>query len=52
MAWQAVFVIYAAMILAVLMLLPLMRAPQPNVKSDLEDNLRKKLMEACRDPSF
>ena len=52
MAWQAVFVIYAAMILAILMLLTFMRAPQPNVKADLEDNLRKKLIAACRDPSF
>ena len=52
MAWQAVFVIYAAMILAVLMLLPFMRAPQPILKPDLEDKLRKNLISACRDPSF
>lgn len=52
MTWQAVFVIYAAMILAVLMLLPFMRVPQPNVQADKEDKLRKNLMNACRDPSF
>ena len=34
------------------MLLPFMRAPQPNFKADLEDKLRKNLMSACRDPSF
>ncbi len=52
MAWQAVFVIYAAMILAVLLLLPFMRAPQPITKTTLEDSLHQKLMNACRDPSF
>ena len=40
------------MILAVLMLLPFMHDPQPNVKADLEDKLRKNILEACCDPSF
>ena len=52
MACQAVFGIYAAMVLAALMLLLFMRAPQSNVRVNLEDKLRKNLMEACRDPSF
>ncbi len=51
MVWQVVFVIYAGMILAVLLLLPFMHA-RPIAKADIEDTLRQNLMSAFRDPSF
>lgn len=52
MAWQSVFVIFAAMIMACLFLLPMMRTPQVASKQELEESLGSILKKAARDPSF
>ena len=39
MAWQSVFMIFAASILAVLLLLPFMRAPERAAKEEIEETL-------------
>ncbi len=52
MTWQMVFVTFAAAILAVLMLLPLMRAPQTATKAELEETMGQILVRAFKDPSY
>jgi MFS family permease len=52
MAWQNVFLIFAAMILAVILLLPFMRAPVAATKAELEESLGQILVRAGKDPSF
>ncbi|SMX29784.1 multidrug resistance protein MdtH [Pelagimonas phthalicica] len=51
MSWQQVFLIFAAAILAVLLLLPLMRAPAAT-KQELQESMGEILGKAARDPSF
>ncbi|MBO9465945.1 MFS transporter [Tropicibacter sp. R15_0] len=51
MSWQQVFLIFAAAILAVLLLLPLMRAPAAT-KQELQESMGQILGKAARDPSF
>ena len=50
--WQTVFVIFAAAILAVLMALPLMRAPARTGRPGPEESLTAVVLRALRDPSF
>ncbi len=50
--WQGVFLVFAAMILAVMALLPLMRSPAPASRAELEQSLGAILNKAMRDPSF
>jgi len=52
MSWQMVFVAFAATILAVLALLPWMRAPQMASRAELEESIAELLTRAFRDPSF
>jgi predicted MFS family arabinose efflux permease len=52
MTWQMVFVTFAGLILAVLALLPLMRAPAMATRTELEDSLGQIMIKAARDPSF
>ncbi|MFK7939316.1 MAG: MFS transporter [Roseovarius sp.] len=52
MSWQMVFVGFAGLILAVLALLPMMRAPQGAASSDTQDSMGETLRRAFRDPSF
>jgi MFS family permease len=52
LTWQMTFVIFAASVLAILLLLPLMRAPVSASKAELEDSLGAVLGKAFRDPSF
>ncbi|MCX7646333.1 MAG: MFS transporter [Rhodobacteraceae bacterium] len=52
MSWQAVFVVFAGIILASLTALPLMRAPAPARRAELEESLGEALTRAFRDPSF
>ena len=52
MTWQMVFVTFAAAILAVLLLLPLMRAPQMASKAELEQTMGQILVRAFKDPSY
>ena len=49
--WQTVFMIFAALVLAILALLPLMRAPVAP-KSELEESMGAILKRAGSDPSF
>lgn len=50
--WQTVFLIFAAAILAVLMVLPLMRSPAVATKAELEESMGTVLVRAFKDPSF
>jgi MFS family permease len=53
MPWQQVFLVFAVMILAALMLLPFMRSPAPPAsRAELEESLGGILRRAGRDPSF
>ena len=52
MSWQMVFVVFAVTILAALMMLPLMRAPEPASKAELEESMGAILGRAFRDPSY
>ncbi|MCA0940408.1 MFS transporter [Yangia mangrovi] len=51
MPWQQVFLVFTAAILAVLLFLPLMRAPAAS-KAELEESMGTILGRAFRDPSF
>lgn len=51
MTWQMVFLIFAVAIIAVLMVLPMMRAPTVN-KAQLEESMGTVLRRAFRDPSY
>ncbi|MEM9580610.1 MAG: MFS transporter [Pseudomonadota bacterium] len=52
MNWQGVFVVFAASILFVILLLPFMRAPAVATKAELEHSLGDTLRMAFRDPSY
>ncbi len=53
MGWQQVFLIFAALILAVLMVLPMMRSPAPPAgRAELEESMGTILSRAFRDPSY
>jgi MFS family permease len=50
--WQTVFLIFAALILASLFALPLLRAPAPASKAQIEESMGEIVGKALRDPSF
>ena len=50
--WQTVFLIFAAVILASLFALPMMRAPERASRAELEESMGEVLMKAFRDPSY
>jgi MFS family permease len=50
--WQTVFLIFAALILSALFALPLLRAPGPTGKAELEESMGRIVGRAIRDPSF
>ncbi len=52
MDWQTVFIVFAASILSVLVLLPFMRAPEMASKEEIEESLGDILRVASKDPSF
>jgi MFS family permease len=52
MTWQAVFVIFAAVILATLFALPFLRSPKLATRAELEESLGTVLIRAFRDPSY
>jgi MFS family permease len=52
LTWQTTFLVFAGLILAVLVFLPLMRSPQPVGRAELEESLGQALTRAFRDPSF
>ncbi|TNC48288.1 MFS transporter [Rubellimicrobium rubrum] len=52
MPWQGVFLTFAGLILAVLLVLPWMRSPAPASKAELQESMGKVVAGALRDPSF
>jgi len=52
MPWQMVFVVFAAIILASLLILPLMRTPERASRAELEESMGTVLKRAFRDPSY
>ena len=52
MTWQSVFLTFAAIILGAMFTLPLMRAPAPASKAELEESMGAILTKAFRDPSY
>ncbi len=52
MSWQSVFVIFAVAILSVLLLLPMLRAPDTATRQEIEESLGQMLGRAFRDPSY
>ncbi|OWY00749.1 MFS transporter [Thioclava sp. F1Mire-8] len=50
--WQTVFVIFAAVILASLAFLPLIRAPERASREEMAESMGTVLMRAFRDPSY
>ncbi|MFV0515089.1 MAG: MFS transporter [Jhaorihella sp.] len=52
LSWQETFVVFAALILALILPLPLMRTPAMASRQELEETLREVLGRAFRDPSF
>ncbi|SFQ99791.1 MFS transporter [Poseidonocella sedimentorum] len=50
--WQTVFLCFAGAILATIFTLPLMRAPAPASRTELEESMGAVLLKAARDPSF
>ena len=52
MTWQSVFLTFAAIILGAMFTLPLMRAPAPASKAELEKSMGAILTTAFRDPSY
>lgn len=52
LTWQSTFVVFAAVILSMILMLPLMRAPAIASKAELEESLGQILGKAFRDPSY
>jgi MFS family permease len=52
LSWQSVFLVFAATILAVLVMLPLRRTPAPVSRGELEESMGTILRKAFRDPSY
>ncbi|MCL4129819.1 UNVERIFIED_CONTAM: hypothetical protein GTU68_053274 [Idotea baltica] len=52
MAWQTVFLVFAGMIIASLLTLPMMKAPQTAGKQELEETIGQVITRAFRDPSY
>ena len=52
MSWQSVFLVFAGAVLALILTLPLMRAPQVASKAQLEASMGTVLKQAFKDPSF
>ena len=52
MPWQSVFLVFAAAILASLLVLPLMRAPERASRAELEESMGVVVRRAFSDPSY
>ncbi|MHA6264069.1 MFS transporter [Arenibacterium sp. CAU 1754] len=52
LSWQSTFLVFAGMMLATILTLPLMRAPVTATKAELEESLGTILLRAFRDPSY
>jgi len=52
MSWQSVFLVFAAVIIGVLSLLPLMRVERMATRAELEESLGQILVKAFKDPTY
>ncbi|TMV11305.1 MFS transporter [Arenibacterium halophilum] len=52
LTWQSVFLVFAAIMVASILLLPFMRAPTPISRPELEESMGTIVMRAFRDPSY
>jgi MFS family permease len=52
MTWQAVFLIFAGIILLTVLVLPLLKAPPMASKAEIEESMGQILKKAFKDPSF
>lgn len=52
MAWQSVFVLFAGLVLASLLTLPMMKAPASASKQELEESIGQVITRAFKDPSY
>ncbi|MGB0900359.1 MFS transporter [Halocynthiibacter sp.] len=52
MTWQSVFLVFAGVMIAVLVCLPLMRSPVVASKTELEESMGAILIKAFKDPSY
>ena len=52
LTWQTVFLVFAGVVLALILTLPLMRAPEMASKSELEESMGAILIKAFKDPSY
>lgn len=52
LSWQTTFMVFAGVILSMILMLPLMRAPATASKAELEESLGQILVKAFRDPSY
>ena len=52
MSWQSVFLVFAGLILASLMTLPMMKAPTIAGRQELEESIGQVITRAFRDPSY
>lgn len=52
MPWQTVFIVFAVVILASLLVLPMMRSPSPATRPELQEAMGNVLLRAFKDPSY
>ena len=52
LTWQSTFLVFAAVMVASILLLPFMRAPVSAGKAELEESMSTVVLRAFRDPSF
>jgi MFS family permease len=52
LSWQEVFLVFAGTVLALILTLPLMRAPQTAGKAELQETMGQILVKALKDPSY
>ncbi len=52
MPWQSVFIVFAGVVLASLLMLPMMRAPASTSKQELEETIREVVTRAFKDPTY
>ena len=52
MTWQGVFLVFAGLVLVALLALPMLRAPEPATRAELEESMGQVLTRAFKDPSF
>ncbi len=52
MTWQSVFLVFAGLVLASLLTLPMMKAPNAASKAELEETIGQVITRAFKDPSY